>query len=125
MARAMVLLCSLLLLLGTTHGMGVNWGTQAAQNVDPSIVVQMLKDNNIKKVKLFDSDHWTVKFFAGSGIEVMLGIPNNQLRDLGDQDTAEDWVKQNVSKHIYDGGVDIKKTPKTTPCCRNLIKLAN
>ncbi|KAK1361544.1 Glucan endo-1,3-beta-D-glucosidase [Heracleum sosnowskyi] len=108
MARAMVLLCSLLLLLGTTHGMGVNWGTQAAQNVDPSIVVQMLKDNNIKKVKLFDSDHWTVKFFAGSGIEVMLGIPNNQLRDLGDQDTAEDWVKQNVSKHIYDGGVDIK-----------------
>lgn len=110
MARAMVLLCSLLVLLGTTttHGMGVNWGTQAAQNVAPSVVVQMLKDNNIKKVKLFDSDHWTVKFFAGSGIEVMLGIPNNQLRDLGDFDNAQDWVKHNVSKHIYDGGVNIK-----------------
>ncbi|KAL1820248.1 hypothetical protein ACET3Z_015117 [Daucus carota] len=110
MARAMVLLCSFLLLLGatTTHGMGVNWGTQAAQNVNPSVVVQMLKDNNIKKVKLFDSDHWTVKFFAGSGIEVMLGIPNNQLKDLGDHDNARDWVKQNVSKHMYDGGVNIK-----------------
>ncbi|CDP12875.1 unnamed protein product [Coffea canephora] len=87
---------------------GVNWGTQAAQPLDPSMVVQMLQDNKIHKVKLFDSDHWTVKFFAGTGIEVMLGIPNDQLSKLSHYRNAKDWVKQNVSTHIYDGGVDIK-----------------
>ncbi|KAL2498699.1 O-Glycosyl hydrolase family 17 protein [Abeliophyllum distichum] len=91
------------------QGIGVNWGTQASQNLQPSTIVQMLKDNKIDQVKLFDSDHWTVKFFAGTGIEVMLGIPNNQLAKLAnDYDEAKDWVKENVTKHLYDGGVKIK-----------------
>lgn len=112
MARAMVLIWACSVILAMTHvsnGLGVNWGTQMAQNLHPSVVVQMLKDNKINKVKLFDSDPWTVKYFAGTGIEVMLGIPNNQLsRFSDDYDKAKDWVKENVTKHLYDGGVDIK-----------------
>lgn len=92
----------------TLDSIGVNWGTQAAQSLDPTVIIQMLKDNRIKKIKLFDSDHWTVKHFAGTGIQVMLGVPNNQLMYLNDYDNAKDWVKQNVSKHMYNGGVDIK-----------------
>ncbi|KAL6552208.1 hypothetical protein OROGR_008362 [Orobanche gracilis] len=91
------------------EGLGVNWGTQASQNLHPRIIAQLLKDNKISKVKLFDSDPWTVKFFAGTGIEVMLGIPNNQLRSLAkDYGKAKEWVKHNVTKHLYDGGVDIR-----------------
>ncbi|XP_073127759.1 glucan endo-1,3-beta-glucosidase 8-like [Henckelia pumila] len=91
------------------EGVGVNWGTQASQNLHPSMIVQMLKDNKIGKVKLFDSDHWTVKYFAGTGIEVMLGIPNNQLAYFADSyDNAKDWVKNNLTTHLYDGGVNIK-----------------
>ncbi|KAL6576006.1 hypothetical protein OROHE_000477 [Orobanche hederae] len=91
------------------EGLGVNWGTQASQNLHPRIIAQLLKDNKISKVKLFDSDPWAVKFFAGTGIEVMLGIPNNQLRSLAkDYSKAKDWVKHNVTKHLYDGGVDIR-----------------
>lgn len=113
MARAMVLSWAYfaLFMVTTTNfaqAIGVNWGTQMAQNLDPGIVIQMLQDNKINKVKLFDSDHWTVKHFAGSGIQVMLGIPNNQLARFGDYDKAKDWVKENVSKHLYDGGVDIR-----------------
>ncbi|KAA8530955.1 hypothetical protein F0562_005678 [Nyssa sinensis] len=94
---------------GSTKGLGVNWGSQASHNLHPSIVAQMLKDNGITKVKLFDSDSWTVKAFAGTGIEVMLGIPNNQLTRFSDSlDHAKDWVKENVTKHLYDGGVQIK-----------------
>ncbi|XP_073039652.1 glucan endo-1,3-beta-glucosidase 8-like [Primulina eburnea] len=92
-----------------TEGVGVNWGTQASQNLHPSMIVQMLKDNNIGKIKLFDSDHWTVKYFAGTGIEVMLGIPNNHLASFADSyDNAKDWVKKNLTTHLYDGGVNIK-----------------
>ncbi|PIN26877.1 Glucan endo-1,3-beta-D-glucosidase [Handroanthus impetiginosus] len=106
-----VVLAALQLMAATyvVEGIGVNWGTQASQNLHPATIVQMLKDNKIDKIKLFDSDPWTVKHFAGTGIEVMLGIPNNQLKDLAqDYDKATDWVKQNLTKHIYDGGVNIR-----------------
>ncbi|XP_019177206.1 PREDICTED: glucan endo-1,3-beta-glucosidase 8-like [Ipomoea nil] len=100
---------AVILLASPVHGLGVNWGTQAAQFLNPSIIVQMLKDNHIDKVKLFDSDHWTVNFFAGTGIEVLPGIPNNQLERFADDlDNAKDWVKANISSHIHDGGVKIK-----------------
>lgn len=90
-------------------GIGVNWGAIASHPMDPPIVVNLLKDNGIKKVKLFDADSWTVSAFSGTDIEVMVGIPNDQLKELSkDQDNAEDWVKQNVSKHAHDEGVNIR-----------------
>ncbi|KAH7861300.1 hypothetical protein Vadar_024355 [Vaccinium darrowii] len=112
MARAMVLLwaCSLLLVsVNVAEAVGVNWGSQSSHTLLPSVVVQLLKDNGIDKVKLFDSDSWIVTAFAGTGIEVMLGIPNNDLKRLsGDYGAAQEWVKKNLTKHLYDGGVDIK-----------------
>ncbi|KAJ7945317.1 Glucan endo-1,3-beta-glucosidase-like protein [Quillaja saponaria] len=90
-------------------GIGVNWGNIASHPLDPHIVVNMLKDNKIKKLKLFDADSWTVSALAGTGIEVMLGIPNDQLkRFANDYGDCKDWVKENVTKHIYDGGVNIR-----------------
>ncbi|KAE9449873.1 hypothetical protein C3L33_18231, partial [Rhododendron williamsianum] len=113
MARAMVLLwaCSLLLVsANVAEAIGVNWGnTLSSHNLLPSVVVQLLKDNGIDKVKLFDSDPWIVKAFAGAGIEVMLGIPNSDLKRLSDDyGQAQDWVKHNLTKHLYQGGVVVK-----------------
>lgn len=100
------------MLLATTsvNCLGVNWGTQASTPLDPKYIVKMLKDNKIKKVKLFDSDHWTVNHFAGTGIEVMLGIPNLNLKKFSkDYDAVQDYIKNNVSDHLRDhGGVNIK-----------------
>ncbi|KAI3499823.1 hypothetical protein L1887_35635 [Cichorium endivia] len=113
MARAMVMICACYYALLTTtcvNGLGVNWGTQASTALDPKYVVQMLKDNKINKVKLFDSDHWTVNQFAGTGIEVVLGIPNLYLKEFSkDFDAVQDYIKENVSDHLRDhGGVKIK-----------------
>ncbi|XP_058186036.1 glucan endo-1,3-beta-glucosidase 8-like [Rhododendron vialii] len=113
MARAMVLLwaCSLLLVsANVAEAIGVNWGnTLSSHNLLPSVVVRLLKDNGIDKVKLFDSDPWIVKAFAGASIEVMLGVPNSDLKRLSDDyGQAQDWVKHNLTKHLYQGGVDIK-----------------
>ncbi|URE01040.1 glucan endo-1,3-beta-glucosidase [Musa troglodytarum] len=75
----------------------------------PTTVVQMIKANGITKVKLFDADSWTVSAFAGTGIELMLAIPNDMLKRISsDYSHAQDWVKENVTKHDYDGGVNIK-----------------
>ncbi|XP_043711036.1 glucan endo-1,3-beta-glucosidase 8 [Telopea speciosissima] len=95
---------------GVAEGIGVNWGTMMSQPLFPEFVVKMLKDNGIKAVKLFDADPWVVNALAGSGIEVMVAIPNNELeRFSSDYDNAKDWVKENVTSHLKaEGGVDIR-----------------
>lgn len=83
-------------------GLGINWGALASHPLNPNIVVNMLKDNGIKKVKLFDADPWTVGALAGTDIEVMVGIPNDQLSKFAaSSHTADDWVKANITKHLH------------------------
>ncbi|XP_038706080.1 glucan endo-1,3-beta-glucosidase 8-like [Tripterygium wilfordii] len=112
MARVAFLIWACVVVLGITatavHGfIGVNWGTMASHPLPPNIVVQMLKDNNINKVKLFDADSWTLSALAGTGMEVMVAIPNNMLHHISkDYDNAKDWVKENVTKHLHN--VDIR-----------------
>jgi len=89
--------------------LGMNWGTQASHPLPPKAVVQVLRDNGIKKVKLFDTDFAAMSALAGSGIEVMAAIPNIMLADLAaDAGKAKDWVKRNVKRYDFDGGVTIK-----------------
>ncbi|ERM93550.1 glucan endo-1,3-beta-glucosidase 8 [Amborella trichopoda] len=89
-------------------GIGVNWGTMAIRRLPPDTVVQLLKDNGFQKVKLFDADQSTMSSLAGSGIEVMVAIPNNQLEAMNDYETAKRWVDRNITLYNFDGGVNIK-----------------
>ncbi|KAK6149602.1 hypothetical protein DH2020_017127 [Rehmannia glutinosa] len=54
-----------------TPRIGVNWGTVSNHRLSPDTVVDLLKDNKIEKVKLFDADPTVLKALMGSGIEVM------------------------------------------------------
>lgn len=99
----------LLLLLSSVSGTGVNWGTQATHPLPPSTVVNLLRDNGFQKVKLFDADSATLNAFANSGIQIMVGIPNDMLYTLANSEqAAENWVAKNVSSHISSGGIDIR-----------------
>ena len=71
-------------------------------------MVEMLKDNGIQKVKLFDADESSMSALSGSGIEVMVAIPNNQLAEMNDYDRALQWVKKNVTRYNFRGGINIK-----------------
>lgn len=97
-----------LLSCGGVEGLGVNWGTMASHKLPPKVVVQMLKDNGIQKVKLFDSDASTMSALAGSGIEVMVAIPNDQLTAMTNYDRAKAWVRRNITRYNFNGGVTIK-----------------
>jgi hypothetical protein len=88
---------------------GVNWGTQATQQLPPDKVVKMLKDNGFKKLKLFEADERILGALIGTDIEVMLGIPNNMLQMMcEDPGAAASWVDANVTSYSYTGGVHIK-----------------
>lgn len=72
-------------------------------------MVDLLQQNKIQKVKLFDADPGALKALEGSGIEVMVGIPNEMLSVLGSSSVASDlWVRQNVSSFVGKGGVAIR-----------------
>ncbi|XP_009793269.1 glucan endo-1,3-beta-glucosidase 8-like [Nicotiana sylvestris] len=92
----------------SVEGLGVNWGTMASHPLEPKIVVQMLKENGIKKVKLFDADKTSMNALAGTDIEVMVAIPNDQLLTMTDYDRAKDWVRRNVTRYNIKSGVNIK-----------------
>ncbi|KAL8472033.1 hypothetical protein ACS0TY_029313 [Phlomoides rotata] len=82
-------------------GIGANWGTQSSHRLPPSTVVRMLRENSIQKVKLFDADYDTLKALGNSGIEVMVGIPNDMLATLANsRKAAETWVSKNVTVHL-------------------------
>ncbi|EYU20663.1 hypothetical protein MIMGU_mgv1a018565mg [Erythranthe guttata] len=80
----------------------------ASHKLPPKVVVQMLIDNGIKKVKLFDADQSTMTALAGTGIEVMVAIPNDQLSVMASFDRAKQWVRRNVTRYNFNGGVNIK-----------------
>lgn len=108
MEKVWILVLVVVGLCCVVEGLGVNWGTQATHKLPPDTVVQMLKDNGIQKVKLFDADDSTMSALAGTGIEVMVAIPNNQLADMNDYGRAKQWVKKNVTRYNFNGGVNIK-----------------
>ncbi|XP_028764795.1 glucan endo-1,3-beta-glucosidase 5-like [Neltuma alba] len=88
---------------------GVNWGTVSFRRLRPSTVVDLLKDNNIPKVKLFDAEADVLTALKGSGIQVMVGIPNEMLSLLSSSPSAADlWVRQNISSYMGKGGVSIR-----------------
>ncbi|XP_052172506.1 glucan endo-1,3-beta-glucosidase 8-like [Diospyros lotus] len=105
MLKLWMYLC--VLIMGV-EGLGVNWGTMATHKLPPKAVVKMLQDNGIQKVKLFDAEQSTMSVLTGSNIEVMVAIPNDQLAAMTSYDRAKDWVRRNVTRYNFNGGVNIK-----------------
>lgn len=90
-------------------GLSFNWGTRSTHLLTPQIVVRLMKDNGINKVKLFEAEPEPLKALGNTGIQVMLGIPNDFLAPLASGvQFAEKWVAQNVSSYISKNGVDIR-----------------
>ncbi|XP_058114794.1 glucan endo-1,3-beta-glucosidase 5-like [Magnolia sinica] len=112
LSSASTLLSLLLLfssLIPAQTAIGVNWGTISSHRLTPSVVVDLMKQNRITKVKLFDADPTSLKALMGSGIEVMVGIPNDMLAALASSAAAADlWVRENVSIYAGKNGADIR-----------------
>ncbi|KAK7303454.1 hypothetical protein RJT34_14361 [Clitoria ternatea] len=104
-----VVCCWSMVAMVVESGIGVNWGTISSHRLKPSTVVDLLRENKIQKVKLFEADPDVLKALMGSGIQVMVGIPNEMLSILSSSPSASDfWVRRNVSAYMGKGGADIR-----------------
>lgn len=111
--QKLIFLCLSILLLHNilkdVEGLACNWGTQASHPLPPNIVVKLLRDNGFNKVKLFEADPGALRALGKSGIQVMVGIPNDLMATMASTVTAAElWVQQNVSQYITKYGTDIR-----------------
>lgn len=80
---------------------GINYGRLADNLPSPKEVVRLLKQSKIRNVRIFDADHSVLQAFSGSGLELVISIPNGNLQDISSsQDHATSWVKENVQSYL-------------------------
>ncbi|KAL5975872.1 hypothetical protein ACLOJK_020200 [Asimina triloba] len=105
-------LCHLLLLcIFFLHGLvaveaftgtyGINYGRLANNIPSPENVVKLLKASKLKNVRIYDADHSILKAFKGSGLDLVIGVPNDLLKEMNtSEDRAMSWVKENVESFM-------------------------
>lgn len=65
----------------------------------PSAVVDIFKSNGIKRMRIYDPFPPTLQALGGSGIELTVGAPNDQLEYLSNRQNADVWVRDNIKKY--------------------------
>ncbi|KAE8669039.1 putative Copper binding protein 5 [Hibiscus syriacus] len=82
---------------------GINYGRIANNILSPDEVVTLLKSAKIKNVRIYDFDLNVIKAFSGTGLELVVGLPNENLRDVSaNAEHAMNWVKDNVQAYLPD-----------------------
>ncbi|GMJ07509.1 hypothetical protein like AT2G26600 [Hibiscus trionum] len=82
---------------------GINYGKLANNIPSPDEVVTLLKGAKIRNVRIYDADPSVLKAFSGTGLEIVVGLPNGNLQDMSaNADHAMNWVKDNVLAYLPD-----------------------
>lgn len=80
---------------------GVNYGRIADNLPPPENVAILLKAAKIKNIRIYDADPQVLRAFRGSGIEIIVGLGNEYLRNISVYPNhAVDWVKENVQPYL-------------------------
>ncbi|CAH9086711.1 unnamed protein product [Cuscuta europaea] len=92
--------------LAFTGTYGINYGRIADNIPKPENVVKLLCAAKIKNVRIYDADHSVIKAFTRTGLELVIGLPNGDVKDVGaSADHALNWVKDNVNAFLPDTNI--------------------
>ncbi|XP_050213185.1 glucan endo-1,3-beta-glucosidase 14 [Mercurialis annua] len=80
---------------------GINYGRIADNIPSPDKVATLLRAAKIKNVRIYDADHSVLKAFSGTGLELVVGLPNGYVKDMSaNASNAMSWVKENVQAFL-------------------------
>ncbi|GAV82496.1 Glyco_hydro_17 domain-containing protein [Cephalotus follicularis] len=80
---------------------GINYGRIADNIPSPEEVVTLLRAAKIKNVRIYDADHSVLNAFSGTGLEIVVGLPNGYLKEMSaNEDSALNWTKENVQSFL-------------------------
>ncbi|KAJ4958582.1 hypothetical protein NE237_025693 [Protea cynaroides] len=92
---------NVLIVQAFTGTYGINYGRIADNIPQPESVVTLLRAAKIKNVRIYDADQSVLKAFSGSGLELVVNVPNEYLKNMSvNEDSAMDWIKQNVQPFL-------------------------
>ncbi|XP_073153476.1 glucan endo-1,3-beta-glucosidase 8-like [Henckelia pumila] len=78
---------------------GVNWGRLSSQRLIPSMVVDLLLQNGIQEVRIFQQSENVLEAFYRSGIKVSVGLSNNVMEDYVNETKVSEWVNDKIIKY--------------------------
>lgn len=80
---------------------GINIGTDVTNLPSAVDLVAILKAHQITNVRLYDADRQMLNALAGTGIEVMVGVTNEEVLGIGQSpSTAATWISKNVAAYL-------------------------
>ncbi|XP_031110726.1 glucan endo-1,3-beta-glucosidase 4-like [Ipomoea triloba] len=80
---------------------GINIGTDVSNPPSALDTVALLKAHQITHVRLFDADAHMLKALSNTGIEVIVGVTNDEVLGIGESSsTAAAWVNNNVAAYM-------------------------
>ncbi|KAK7262410.1 hypothetical protein RJT34_29983 [Clitoria ternatea] len=82
---------------------GVCYG-QVSDNLPPAQeVVDLYKANGIGRMRIYNPDQATIQALSGSNIELVVGVPNENIQSLASaEEAATEWLLDNVLSYSKD-----------------------
>ncbi|KAM0065722.1 putative glucan endo-1,3-beta-D-glucosidase [Helianthus debilis subsp. tardiflorus] len=101
MATKLLLLVLLLTLLivKDAQSVGVCYGRLGDNLPSERAVVSLYQRNGITRMRIYDPHQPTLEALRGTNIELMIGVPNDALQSLNDQNNANTWVRDNIQRY--------------------------
>ncbi|XP_076909950.1 glucan endo-1,3-beta-glucosidase-like [Bidens hawaiensis] len=87
------------LLVLTDANVGVCNGRYGDSLPSEQDVVNLYQNNGISRMRIYDPNPATLEALSATDIELMIGVPNEALQSLTDQDAANTWVSVNIQKY--------------------------
>ncbi|KAJ0510844.1 putative glucan endo-1,3-beta-D-glucosidase [Helianthus annuus] len=83
-----------------SNRIGINYGQLGNNLPSPARSIELLKNMNIGRVKLYDADHEILNLLSGTDIDVAITVANDEISGIAaSQHLADQWVYEHVIAH--------------------------